>query len=197
VIRVRKLNGVGQLKNPNSATGAMLPVLIGGGVTALTTLGIRTMVEPTDDTNIMIRDNAPIIGVAVGGLAGLALWNMASQPAGVATIAAAGVVGLSLWALEYAAMAKAQAAANAAPATAGIGAVVPEYSMPQRGNGVGAIVMEPQSSRGYGAGPLGRLSSYGETVNVAGLGAVNAGAFGTPGFSLGYGGGGYGSRGRY
>ena len=39
--------------------------------------------------------------------------------------------------------------------------------------------MEPQASRGYGAGPLG---SYGETVN---LGNINTTAFGTPGFSLG------------
>jgi hypothetical protein len=71
-------------------------------------------------------------------------------------------------------------AATAPITAAGLRAVVPEYSMRGLGRGgMGAIVMESQASRGNGAGPLG---SYGETVN---LGAINPGAFGTPGFRFG------------
>lgn len=191
VIRVRKLSGVDGINNPNSAPGAILPVLIGGGVTTLVAIGVQQYVEPTTDSNVMLRNNAPWVGAAAGIVTGLALYNMTGRAAGLAAMSSSALLAVALWGINYAAQMRMQAAAGAPAAngTAGIGAVVPEYSMRGLGRGRGgtgaAIAMEPQASRGYGAGPLG---SYGETVN---LGAINTSAFGTPGFSLGagYGGG--------
>jgi hypothetical protein len=172
---------VGNLSDPKSGAGATMPVILGGGVTIAVTVGIRQMVQPTSTTNVSIIENAPLVGAVAGlTLAGV-LYAMRMQPAGLAAAAAAAVAGLGMWGLEYSAKMKAAqiAATAAAPAkTAGLRAVVPEYSM--RGTrGLGAIVMEPHASRGYGAGALG---SYGETVN---LGAINPAAFGTPGFHFG------------
>lgn len=175
VIRVKRLSGVGALRNPNSAVGAAMPVVLGGGVAALTMIGIRQFMTPTSDTQMAIVKNAPWVGLGAGGLVSLAMWNMSSRAAGISGLAAASVVGLGVVIGEYAAKMR------MAPA-AGVGAVVPEYSMAGARRGTGAIVMEPHASRGYGAGPLG---SYGEEVN---LGAINPKVFGTTGFNLGYGG---------
>lgn len=186
VIRVRRISGVGQLTNPNTFVGAAMPVVIGGGVAAVTTMGLRQWMTPTTDLQMRIVENAPWVGIAAGGLTSLALWNMTSQAAGVASLTAAVTVGIGMLASEYAASMRAPLPAG--NGTAGLRAVVPEYSMrglPARGRGTGAIVMEPQASRGYGAGPLG---AYGETVNLGGgrgTGAINTGAFGTPGFTIG------------
>ena len=182
IIRVTR---VGSLSDPKSGAGATMPVILGGGVTLAVTVGIRQMVQPTSDTNVKIIENAPLVGSVAGlTLAGV-LYAMRMQPAGLAAAAAAAMVGLGMWGLEYSAKMKAQQIASGAQApasTSGLRAVVPEYSMRGTrglGRGMGAIVMEPQASRGYGAGPLG---AYGETVN---LGAINPGAFGTPGFHFG------------
>jgi hypothetical protein len=126
-----------------------------------------------------VVDNAPWIGVGAGAIVGLAMWNMVSQPAGVGALTAALLVGGSMAISEMAAKSRLTAAAPATTSTAGIGAVVPEYSAAPRRSGVGAITMEAHASRGYGAGALG---SYGESVN---LGAVNLRAFGTPGAYMG------------
>lgn len=192
VIRVRKLSGagVGQLNNPNSPSGAILPVLIGGGVTTLVAIGVQQYVQPTSEANIMIRNNAPWVGAAAGVLTGLALFNMSSRAAGLAAMSSSALLAVALWGIDFAAQLRVQQAAG--NGMAGVGAVVPEYSMRgvgrlggRRGTGA-AIAMEPQAARGYGAGSLG---SYGETVNLAG---VNTSVFGTTGFPLGY-----GSRSRY
>lgn len=185
---------MGSLSDPKSGAGAILPVLLGGGVTVAVTLGIRQMMEPSavpgEDSNATIIENAPLLGGLAGLVVGGALFAMKMQPAGLAASAGAVVAALGMWGLEKAAEMKAAAMVEAAtlppavglPGIRGLRAVVPEYSMRGLGGGgqgLGAIVMEQQASRGYGAGPLG---SYGETVN---LGAINPGAFGTPGFRFG------------
>jgi len=176
IIRVSR---IGNLSDPRSGAGAILPVVIGGGVTIAVTLGIRQMVEPTTgvDSNATLLENAPLVGGLAGVIVGGVLYAMKMQPAGLAAGAGALIAAGAMWGLEKAADMK---AATAPITAAGLRAVVPEYSMRGLGRGgMGAIVMESQASRGNGAGPLG---SYGETVN---LGAINPGAFGTPGFRFG------------
>lgn len=177
VIRVRRL---GQLKQGEFGKAAM-PVVVGGGVTALTTIAVHQL-TPTTQMQMSLVRNAPLVGAGAGALASMAVWNLQNPRAGAGALTAALTVGIGLWAVDYAASMRMAAAANGAAAngsTAGLRAIVPEYGMAGRQRGTGAIVMEPHASRGYGAGPLG---SYGEVVN---LGQVNAGAFGTPGFTVG------------
>ena len=174
VIQVRQLSGTERINNPSSMTGAAVPVLLGGAVTFLTALGVRKYVEPTAD-NAAIRDNASWIGVGAGGLIGLALWNMASKPAGVAALLTAAVVGIA----DMLPMWMAASATPTATTTAGLRAIVPEYSMRGMrgaGRGMGAIAMQSQASRGYGS------DAGGENIS---LGAINPSAFGTPGFRMG------------
>jgi len=182
IIRVSRLGG---FSDPRTGLGATLPVLLGGGVAIAVAVGIRNMVEPTTESDVSMLKNAPLYGGAAGMLVGGILFAMKMQPQGLAAVAGSVISAGAMWGLEKAAEMKAEAlleaatAAPAAQAAAGLRAVVPEYSM--RGlsagrQGMGLITMEPQASRGYGAGPLG---AYGETVN---LGAINPGAFGTPGF---------------
>lgn len=191
VIRIRRVNGLGQLNNPSSTVGASMPVLIGGGITALTTIGISQWMQPTPDNEPFMR-NAPWIGVGAGVLAALGLGAMTKKrPTTVMAVTSAIAVGLAFllpgW-MSSMSSPLASNGANANGATAGLRAVVPEYSMRGLGNrGTGAIVMEPHASRGYGAGALGRgrgrggVGAYGDVVN---LGAINPKAFGTPGFQL-------------
>lgn len=189
MIRVRRLSGgrggfggLGELSNPSTAAGALLPVLIGGGVTLLTTIGIRQFLKPKTEMGQNAVKYAPLIGTGAGILTSLALWSMASQSAGLAGMTASATLGLGITGMEALAIAQAKAAA-AAPATAGygMGAIVPEYGMAGR-RGTGAIVMEPAADRGWGmtSGRRG-TGTYGEVVS---LGAVNPNAFGTPGFSV-------------
>jgi len=168
VITIRRL-GMGSLDNPNSLSGSLLPVLIGGGVTAIVTLGLQNM-APTPD-NQMVRDNAAYIGFGAGGIAGLALWNLAKPASGMMALASATVALLAAKLPSW--LADARAASATQPGTAGLRAVVPEYSMRglRGGNPMGAIVMQPTAQRGLGA--------PGEAINLSG---VNIGVFGTPGF---------------
>lgn len=181
IIRVTPLSGggVGAVKRPHSFAGSAVPVLVGGGVAAATAVGLRYYMTPTTQTQMSVVDNAPWIGVGAGAVVGLAMWNLVSQPAGIAAIMSGLLVGSSMAISEMAAKSRLAAAVPATTTQAGIGAVVPEYSSAPRRSGVGAITMESHASRGYGAGALG---SYGETVN---LGAVNIKAFGTPGAYMG------------
>jgi hypothetical protein len=170
VIQVKPLSGVGQLSNPNSAVGAAVPILLGGGAAALVTLGIQSYMAPKTAWETTVFEQRHWVGAAAGGLVGLAMMNMTGKAAGISALTAALTVGIAFAATEAAAKFRLQ--------TAGFGAVVAEYSMrglPARG--VGAIAMEPTASRGYGAGPLG--GTYGEDVQLRGLGNVNQSAFGT------------------
>jgi hypothetical protein len=167
---VKELSGLGQLKNPNSAVGAAMPVVLGGGAAALVTLGIHQFVKPATPWQATVFKQAHWVGAGAGVLVGLAMWNMTSRASGISALTAALTFGVGFAVVEY--------AASMHPALAGLGAVVPEYSMrglPARG--LGAIAMEPTAARGYGAGPLG--GTYGEDVQLRGLGNVNQDAFGT------------------
>ncbi len=166
VIQVRQLSGTERINNPSSVTGAIVPVLLGGSVAFLTSMGVRKYVDPTAE-NAPILDNADLIGGGAGLLTGLALWNVASRPAGVAAMAAAAIVSLAQMVPGW--------MSPGAATTAGLRAILPEYSM--RGvRGLRAIAMQSQASRGYGD------DGGGENVS---LGRINAGAFGTPGFRMG------------
>jgi hypothetical protein len=179
IVRVTPLSGggMGAVKRPHSFAGSAVPVLVGGTVAAATAIGIRYYMTPTTQTQMSVMDNAPLIGMGAGAVVGLAMWNLVSQPAGVASLVSAVAVGGAMMISEAAAKARLSHAVSAP--VAGLGAVVPEYSAAPRRSGVGAITMESHASRGYGSGALG---SYGETVN---LGAVNVRAFGTPGAYMG------------
>ncbi len=181
IIRVRRVNGLGQLNNPSSAVGSIMPVVIGGGVSALATIGISQWMDPMKEENRKFIANAPWIGMGAGVVAGLGLGAMTrKKPTTNMAVAAAIVTALAFLLPGW--MVQMKAGNGGVMNTAGLRAVVPEYGSRR---GTGAIVMEPQASRGYGAGPLGKLASYGETVN---LGRVNTNAFGTPGFALNGGG---------
>lgn len=181
IVRVRRVSGLGQLNQPGSMMGSTLPVIVGGGVAALTTIGIAQWMDPLKAENKKFIDNAPWLGLGAGIVAGLGLGAMTrKKPTTNMAVAAAVVTSLAFLLPGWMAGMAANGNGNGAT-TAGLRAIVPEYGMRGLGGGrrgTGAIVMEPQASRGYGAGPLG---SYGETVN---LGRVNTGAFGTPGFGL-------------
>jgi hypothetical protein len=167
---VRQLSGVERLNNPSSMTGAIVPGLLGAGAAILGAIGVRQFVEPTAD-NQKIVDNADWIGLGLGGLVGLALWNMASKPAGVAAMVAA--TGVTL-ASRLPSMLSGGALA---PMPAGTGAIVAQTMNGMRRRGTGAIVMQPASVGGYGPGG-------GETVSLQGLRAINPSAFGTPSFRM-------------
>lgn len=169
----RRLYGIGQLK-AGQLMNAVVPAVVGGGTAGLTTVGIRWFARPEQGgAQLWLYKYAPWVGLGAGGLAAMAMQLLADTGQALNTFTSAlGVSGM---------IAINDLMVRRTATTAGIGAIVPEYSYGMRGlpgGGMGAIVMEPQASRGYGAGPLG---AYGEEVN---LGNVNPAAFGTPGFSL-------------
>lgn len=175
IITVRR--GMGQLDMQG-----MLPALIGGGLTALTALGIRWFVDPAQgQTQRTMVKWAPLLGHAVGTVGSLALYFMGGTNAAVQSFLSATAVGLfgvgSDMILKEKGPSLLAAIIATAPAangngTSGFGAIVPEYSSA----GMGAIAMEQIGPGGRRAGTIG---SYGETVSLSG---VNTGAFGTPGF---------------
>lgn len=177
VLQVRQLSGLGAMRSPNSLMGTLLPVALGGVVTAGTMIGIRSFMTPDTETKASLMEYAPWVGLAAGGIAGLALWNLSSQAAGVIALAASGAIALSTVVGESVAKARLTAGGG----TAGMGAIVPEYSGRNNGvNGVGAILME-RAGTGRTRGRLGD-ASRGANIN---LGKINTGAFGTPGFAIG------------
>lgn len=173
IITVRR--GMGQIDMEG-----LLPVLVGGGLTALTGLGIRWFVDPAQgSTQSMMVKWAPLLGAAVGAVGSIALYFMGGTSAAVQSFLSAATVGAfgvgSDMVLKEKGGSLLAAIVNTAPAgngMTGFGAIVPEYSSP----GMGAIAMESVGAGGRRAGTIG---SYGETVSLSG---VNTGAFGTPGF---------------
>lgn len=184
----RKFQGVGKLDNPRSMMGAIVPPLAGGGVAAATAIGIRYFAKPDSPAFVLkMAEYAPWVGLAAGAVTSLGMFFVGGAPAATSSFVGSGVVAGAMALHDWAAVAKARemaALASGAPTgTSGVGVIVPEYGM--RGAlraGTGAIVMEPAASRGYGmAGRRRGTGSYGEVVN---LGAINPGAFGTPGFQI-------------
>ena len=179
VLQVRQLSGLGAMRSPNSLMGTLLPVALGGVVTAGTMIGLRSFMTANTDTKAKLMENAPWVGLAAGGVAGLAVWSMSSQAAGVIALATSGAIALSTVIGE--AVAKARLDNETAHVTSGMGAIVPEYSGRNNGvNGLGAILME-RAGTGRTRGRLGD-ASRGANIN---LGKINTGAFGTPGFAIG------------
>lgn len=184
VIRVRRTQGLGQLDNPKSIAGASVPPALGGAVAAATTVGLR-MMKPTSETQITMMRNAPWIGLGAGLLTAGLLGMAIKPPAGWSAAASATAVASAMLWSEYAAREKLKLVASGETLDA-----MKQY-------GLGAIVMEPHASRGYGRGPMGAivpeysntagvggrrsLAAYGDVVNLAN---VNPNAFGTPGFSV-------------
>lgn len=174
VITTRKLSGtgIGNLKNPSSALGALLPPLLGGAVAAGAAYTLEHMASGSNgqapsSTMVMLADNAPWVGVVVGGLAAAGMYALVGAPQGLATLAgAAGVAG---------ALAVSKMLNKSAPVAGfrGMGALVPQLQPP----GMGAIVMTPESINGV----RGLGDPRGEVVSLQG---VNASAFGTPGFNI-------------
>jgi hypothetical protein len=163
VLQVRKLSGLGALGRTNTVMGSLLPVAIGGVVAGGTMIGIRSFMTPDTSTKANVMEYAPWIGFAAGGVAGLALWNMNSQASGLLAIATAGVLTLATVISE--------AVAKSRMGTAGVGAILMERA------GTGAIVPE-YSRQGMGD------ASRGANIRLNGLGKINTGAFGTPGFAV-------------
>lgn len=177
---------LGQLNKPSSIVGSYGPALIGGLATAGITIALR-MMQPKTEMQLRLMENAPWVGGAGGTVIALLVGMMSGRPAGYGVAAGSTVVTLAMSASE--AMAKQRLAANGGNGNAVAGLL--------GGHRTGAIVMEPQASRGYGAGPLGAIvpeyantrglrgrpgvGAYGDTVNLAN---VNQGAFGTPGFNV-------------
>ena len=191
IITVRRgMGGLGAL----DAEG-LLPVVVGGGLAALTTLATRWFVDPTTGpTQAKMAKYAPLIGTAVGAVGSLALYFMGGTSAAVQSALSAGIVGMfglgsdmvlkdpekrapllaAIIATAPATDTSTNTGANTGAGAGGFGAIVPEYQLPTPG--VGAIAMESVGASGQRAGTIG---SYGETVSLSG---VNTGAFGTPGF---------------
>lgn len=187
IISVRK--GVDGLFDTGTVVGDALPVVLGGAVAVATTILVRKMVPAVvtaaapaaggaagfGTLSSMMVQYAPLVGALAGSLAGLGLvYGMGKRTAGTAMMASAVTVG---GVLQY----------GSSMGLSGFGAIVPEYGMgavmPMM-NGLGATVLE-EWNPGQRPDSIGALSgAYGTTVDLSGLGAVNTGAFGTPGFHV-------------
>lgn len=184
-ITIRRMRGLGQLKNPRSFMGSALPPVLGGGITGLAVLATRYWAKPSEgETPKMLFKWAPLVGLAAGGLGSLALYWLGGAPAAISSFSTSLLVSSSHMLhdmfikdrLGEFAIAHPPAPAPAVVDQNGFGVVVPQRLM---GAGTQGIVMEPTAERDplrrYGLGATG----YGEEVS---LGAVNPRAFGTPGF---------------
>jgi hypothetical protein len=187
IITVRR--GMGAI-----STADWLAPLVGGGLTALTALGLRQFVDPTQgDMQKTLVKWAPLFGHLVGSAASLGLYFITgSQGQAVSSFVSATAVGvfgmaqdqmlarpegatkfgLAFSDIQVSVERPAPLSEQATNGGAGFGAIVPEYSRPA----LGAIAMEPVGADGRRAGSIG---SYGETVSLNG---INTSAFGTPGF---------------
>jgi hypothetical protein len=179
VITTRRLNGLGNLKQPASFTGAVVPPLVGGVVTGAATFATEyftmSAAATPDTTQGMLHKYAPVVGMGIGGLASLALMATAGKPQALASFATSLAVGITMLVDNYLDANPMKGVGYMYRGRRQMGAVVAEqlHGLPARG--VGALVMEPYGQQGYG-NPGG-----GEKVS---LGAINPGAFGTPGFDM-------------
>jgi hypothetical protein len=168
VITIRRMRGLGNLKQPSSFAGAALPPLLGAALAGLTILGARYFAKPSEGpTPTAIFKFAPAIGFGVGALGSLALYWLGGAPAALsAGTAAAAVSGLAFATdmhLKSSPGEYALAVGGAAGAASvdGLGVIVPERL------GTRGIMMESAASRD----PVNRygVGSYGETVQLRGI----------------------------
>jgi hypothetical protein len=171
VIRVRKLNGVGQLDRPDTFIGAAVPPLIGGATAALTTIGIS---RADNATKVQI-DNAPWIGLGASAIVAMIIGGTVSKPAGLSAFVGGMVGSLAIFIDEWSAKEAIKDMQKKAGAN-GVAAIVPEYA----DNGMGAVLMEPTAGRRARGGTIG--GRFGEDVQLNGVASVNSKVFGTPGF---------------
>lgn len=181
VISVRR-KGMGALKG---TTGAVVAPLLGGAVTALTTLGIRYYVKPDTETNISVLKYSWAIGHGAGLLASLALYFLGDKSNRMALAAssatAATAVGLFALASDKStpdavrAVLAASSSAAASGSEAADQAAMQQAASPTQGttpgfgaivyNQLGAIVPEYQGMNGLG----GDYGSYGQSVSLRGV----------------------------
>lgn len=175
IISVRK--GFDGLFDAGTVVGDALPVIIGSGLALGTVIALRRIVgQSTNPTAQFLARNAHLVSMGAGALVGLGLvYGMGRRTAGTAVIASSTATAGALMANEK---------WGGVAGIGGFGAIVPQFGavMPEMA-GLGATVLEqwPQGQRPDSIGQLG--AAYGTEVNLSGLGAVNTGAFGTPGFA--------------
>lgn len=166
----KSLNGMMTMKSPVAA------VLISGGATAATVLGIRQFVEPKDELTRNVTKHAPLVGIAVGMVPALmaAKGNKAlAMAGGVASL----LVGGTIFATQHQAP-SVVAAADSVAGLRGLSAIVPQLS--GRRNGMGAIMIEQLRGNDQGQGAVISLQGARRKQGLAALtGTVSTSAFGT------------------
>lgn len=166
----RSLRGMMQMKSPMAA------VLISGGATAATVLGIRQFVEPKDELTRNVTKHAPLVGIAVGMVPALmsAKGNKAlAMAGGVASL----LVGGTLFATQHQSS-TVVASADSVAGLRGLGAIVPQLS--GRSNGMGAIMIEQLRGNDQGQGAVVSLQGARRRAGLSSLtGTVTTSAFGT------------------
>lgn len=211
LLTIRQRSGFGSLKDLKRVDpmSIALPVLIGGGITALTVAGIRYSVvtsERASTNQQSMYRNASAWGIAAGAAASGALYFFGGGASAAASAAVSSIfvaatgfvhdwysanfsgVQRTMLAPMASETVPRQPILEAEPATAaanGLG----NFYQPRaiRGaRGMGAVV--PESLNGIVMEPVGSLGSYAQTAQGGGyevnLGAINTGAFGTPGFRV-------------
>lgn len=185
LIVVKKLSGrgVGNLKNPASVVGAVVPPVLGGALAIAGAYGMDMLGQPKDgevatETQIFLQNWSPALGIAIGSAGALAMFAMVGAPQGVSSLAGAIVGGGALAIkkmIDKAALTKGY--------YRGYGAVVAQPSNMR----TGAIVLSPVAgTRGGTRGLRGSFQAHGPSAGeVVTLGAINQAAFGTPGFLQG------------
>lgn len=179
-VRPAGFAGLGRLRGLrgfNGLASQAIPAALGLGAAAVTFFGIRHFANPAQsDTEAKIWKFAPLIGLGAGGLTAFALSQIGGKAAAVGALT--GAIGATLLTLGNDGM---QHVGMFSPGLTGFGAVVPQML----GRGMGAVVLEPgRGTNSLGAGGVTGLHSIGyQGGEVVNLGAINAGAFGTPGFS--------------
>ena len=186
-VRSRGMGNIKQLRATRPMSAA-IPVLVGGGLTALTVVGIRYFVASQDapsENQLMLYKWAGAAGLAVGAVGAAALSVMGGG-AGAATIAAlsSGFVAAAGYAHDWlavqypitnmAALLPPATATGEEPATTTQQGIVLE-----RLRGIGAVV--PEQLGAYTETRRGGATQGGSEVSLSG---VNTGAFGTPGFRI-------------
>lgn len=167
----KSLKGMMKMQSPVAA------VLISGGATAATVLGIRQFVTPTDELTRNVTKHAPLVGIAVGMVPALmaAKGNKAlAMAGGVASM----LVGGTIFATQHQAP-SVVAAADSVAGLRGMGAIVPQLSGRNR-NGMGAIMIEQLRGNDQGQGAVIDLAGARRKAGLAALtGTVSTSAFGT------------------
>jgi len=207
ILTVRRagMRGLADFKKIDAGS-AILPLIIGGGLTALTVAGIRyATVTSTSEVSVgqqKLYRFASAAGLGVGVLASGALFAFSGASAAVSAavssvlVAATGVVhdwySANYPAAQFTMLREMQSSpAPTEPTlatTQGLGYYGGARQALRQGpmRSFGAVVAEPvngivlESTRGLGATVD---SQYGGGYEVN-LGAVNTGAFGTPGFKV-------------